>query len=68
MKYSSKGDMHILWPIAQNGDTCLTSREKNSCVDLKCVWERSGFELLAPIVSNKNLEVMTQTTKAQHFE
>ncbi len=57
---------------SKRGTHATTPKGKNFHVDLKCAQKWDGLELFTPIASNKNnsesnknMEAMTHTTKAQ---
>jgi hypothetical protein len=60
---------------SKGGTHVITPERKNLRVDLKCAWKGRDPKLFAPIAfnkngwkSNKNLEAMTEVTKAQLFK
>jgi hypothetical protein len=60
---------------SKGGTHATTFRQKSFRVDFKCAWIGKDAKLFAPIVfnknrqeSHKNLEAMTEVTKAQLFK
>ncbi len=72
LKYFSKGNLLLIWPIVQKGDTWCNLGGRSCCTNLNCVQKGNGLEVFTPIASNKywqelnkNLEGMIRAIKAQ---